>query len=343
MSTQNVCLFMQDRNSLVSFLQAFGIVLVVVGHSDYGIPDNVLHRWIYSFHMPLFMFISGYLFRYGFDRRGTSPGELRLWGEKGFLWKKAKRLLVPYVFISTLAFFPKALMSRWAARPLELSWAEYGKGLLYPWSNPIIFFWFLPTLFLIFLLVALVAKGWKGLRLPCVSCAWWLLPLLVLNLFNPFAEIQLLNLGGVANYLFYFFVGYCCCRLHVERHLPHWSWIVALLLSVGFLRLPAFSGRGVLMALNGIVLSLSLGQLYVRRNAHFLNHLYGASYAIYLFSWFPQVASQQVLFALTDAPWYVGSLLAVVSGIYLPLWVYRLIVRFKSRAWGRTLAFLTGQ
>ena len=55
---------MQSQNSIISFLQAFGILLVVVGHSFYGCPDNPIHTWIYSFHMPLFMFISGYLLKY---------------------------------------------------------------------------------------------------------------------------------------------------------------------------------------------------------------------------------------------------------------------------------------
>lgn len=334
---------MQDRDSLISFLQAFGIVLVVMGHSFYGLPNNPLFSWIYSFHMPLFMFISGFLFRYGFDRRSTSPYDLCLLGWKGFIWKKVKRLLVPYIFISSLAFLPKVLMSRWAARPLELSWAVYGETLLYPGRNTIIFFWFLPTLFLIFFLIAWAAKGWSRVNLPRVACYWWLFPLLLLHLFNPLSGVEILNLSGVVFYVIYFWLGYCCCRYHVERHFPSWIWLPSLVLSIIFMELPSFLGRDILRSLNGIVLSISLGQLYVRYGARFFNHLYGASYAIYLFSWFPQVASQQILFALTGAPWYVGSILALVSGIYLPLGIYHLIIRAKKYAWGRALAFLTGQ
>lgn len=43
-------------NSQISFLQTFGILLVVVGHSFYQHETNVIYRWIYTFHMPLFMF-----------------------------------------------------------------------------------------------------------------------------------------------------------------------------------------------------------------------------------------------------------------------------------------------
>lgn len=66
---------MQSQNSIISFLQAFGILLVVVGHSFYGCPDNPIHTWIYSFHMPLFMFISGYLLKYTMSIKGNQLTE----------------------------------------------------------------------------------------------------------------------------------------------------------------------------------------------------------------------------------------------------------------------------
>ena len=89
-------------------------------------------------------------------------------------------------------------------------------------------------------------------------------------------------------------------------------------------------------------LSLLLGQLYVQRQWHFLHHLFGASYAIYLFSWFPQVASQQIFLGLTHAPWQVGGILAFFTGVYIPLLIYKWIVRHKQGHVGRYVALLTG-
>lgn len=79
---------MQSQNSIISFLQAFGILLVVVGHSFYGCPDNPIHTWIYSFHMPLFMFISGYLLKYTMSIKGNQLTEIPLYGQGGFITKK---------------------------------------------------------------------------------------------------------------------------------------------------------------------------------------------------------------------------------------------------------------
>lgn len=336
---------MQKQNLLISFLQVFGIVLVVAGHSDYQNTDNPVHAWIYSFHMPLFMFISGFLLCYGILKRGTALAAIRLYGSHGFIYKKICRLLIPYVFISTLAFFPKAMMSKFAARPLDISWNSYFNMLIHPWDNAIIFFWFLPTLFIIFLIVVYSAKLSDKLhfKIPCILL---LLGSLLLHLFNPAKGIGLFNISGVVYYLLYFLSGYYCCFYHIEETLqkqPAKVFILTFLLSILYLRIPHFTGLDVLMAINGIGMSICLGHLYIRWGFTFFNHLSGSSYAIYLFSWFPQVAAQQILIKLTEAPWYVTSPLALISGIYIPWLLYRWIIKNRERNAGKIIAYLTGQ
>ena len=53
-------------------LKAFAISLVVVGHIvttfDAEHYDAPIARWIYSFHMPLFMMLSGMFFGYTLDK-----------------------------------------------------------------------------------------------------------------------------------------------------------------------------------------------------------------------------------------------------------------------------------
>lgn len=66
---------MSNRNQVLDIAKGLLIILVVFGHSiQYGFGgaycdteqfyDNILFRCIYTFHMPLFMLISGYLFYY---------------------------------------------------------------------------------------------------------------------------------------------------------------------------------------------------------------------------------------------------------------------------------------
>lgn len=83
----------QKRIEYIDQLRAVAIILVVMGHS---IQNNTLEStqaplfsWIYSFHMPLFMFISGYVaFKTMYINKFS---ELFI-----FIKNRALRLLIPY-------------------------------------------------------------------------------------------------------------------------------------------------------------------------------------------------------------------------------------------------------
>lgn len=70
-----------ERDKRMDVLRAWGIFLVIAGHL--GSPFS---GFIYTFHMPLFFFITGYL-RYN--------GKVYSW--RSFIAKKIKSVLVPYV------------------------------------------------------------------------------------------------------------------------------------------------------------------------------------------------------------------------------------------------------
>lgn len=66
------------RNKEIDYLKGLSIILVVVGHAiQYNICDynvNPFFNIIYSFHMPLFMFISGYVAFLTIDIKGAKDG-----------------------------------------------------------------------------------------------------------------------------------------------------------------------------------------------------------------------------------------------------------------------------
>ena len=66
------------RKRWIDVLKGIGATLVLFGHLIYS--ESFLKIFIYSFHMPLFFFIGGYLFKY----------EVNL---KRFILKKSRRLL----------------------------------------------------------------------------------------------------------------------------------------------------------------------------------------------------------------------------------------------------------
>lgn len=75
------------RESKIDVAKGIGCLLVLLGHSLY--INKHLKNWIYSFHMPLFFFISVYLFN--FDKYKENY--------KLFLKKRFKSLIVPYFLL----------------------------------------------------------------------------------------------------------------------------------------------------------------------------------------------------------------------------------------------------
>ena len=97
----------KNKNRQIVLLTLFAMTLVVIGHSDIT-PDYKqlwIYKWAYSFHMPLFFFISGFLLCL------TMPVEkLRSTNIAAFIKKKAIRLLIPFLFINTIIFIIKATL-----------------------------------------------------------------------------------------------------------------------------------------------------------------------------------------------------------------------------------------
>jgi len=92
------------RNSFLDILKGITIILVVIGHSiQYGngikymnnevFFSNTVFRIIYTFHMPLFMLISGYLFYFSITKHQSNK----------IIKNKIERLIIP-IFIWTIIY-----------------------------------------------------------------------------------------------------------------------------------------------------------------------------------------------------------------------------------------------
>lgn len=344
------------RNPYISFLQAFGILLVVVGHAfPAGGDDCGLYRWIYSFHMPLWIFLSGYLLRYTAPEAaaGSCPlAGIRFGGRGGFLDKKVRRLLVPYLLLSTLVFLPKVWLGRWAVKPVELSWEAYFGMLLVPSKNVIVYYWFLPTVFLLLTGTVLFAKLSDKLRIGGRVPLWgWIIVALGLSVCNPAGGVGWFNLGGAVKFGFFFLLGiaYGSDRERIDRalSLDHpwtavgWGATSVAAVLTGYADLNPLFER--LAAVCGILFALSLGHVYLRAGFRWLAPLDGATYAIFLFSWFPQSALRVLLYDFGRLPAGVGVPLSTLAGIALPWLVWRGLQYGKRWPAGRTVAQWLGQ
>lgn len=140
------------RIEWIDTAKGIGIILVVLGHTSI---TNSAEAWIFSFHMPLFFFISGFLFR--------ASNNLNL---KKFATKKARSLLIPYFIFALITYlFWVLTINNLSESPKE--WYIPLIGIFYSvgvsdwlvFNSPL---WFLTCLYIVEIIYFLINRATKG-------------------------------------------------------------------------------------------------------------------------------------------------------------------------------------
>lgn len=224
--------------------------------------------------------------------------------------------------------------------------------LLVPSKNVIVYYWFLPTIFILLTGTVLGAKLAARMRIGGRIRLWvWPVAALALSVFNLLADVAWLNLGGVVKFAFFFVLGivYCACQGDIDRGLylggpwttAGWGATSVALVATGYGNLnPLFDQ---LAAVCGILFALSLGHFYLQAGFRFLAPLDRTTYAIFLFSWFPQSALRVLLYDYGHLSPWIGVPLSTLAGVALPWLLYRWLQYGKRTRAGRIAAALLGQ
>lgn len=204
----------KDRDIAIDALRGTAITLVVLGHAvqasaGEGFQRNIVFQAIHSFHMPLFFFISGYLFK---EADGLSSWLVKL-------KRKSIALLLPYLSW-TLLWHACYVLSRGRV------------GMMMAWNS----IWFLPVLLACFWIHAGVSMG--------VGCCWLHVSRGLLGGLTICAMYTVGStgfwLGSIRYHYIFFLAGALLCRRYVLWNVLH-GW-VALFCGVlwGFLLLRSF-------------------------------------------------------------------------------------------------------
>lgn len=116
-----------ERFKYIDIARFIGIFSMVLCHAG---MHNTVTSVIYAFHMPLFFFLSGYLYHRGDKKHMPS-----------FLSKKSRSLLLPYIIFALILCFGKKNLADW---PL-LIYASRDSIFAAESFSPL---WFLPCFFL---------------------------------------------------------------------------------------------------------------------------------------------------------------------------------------------------
>lgn len=229
----------KDRLAWVDTAKGVGIILMIIGHL---VPSGTfLHRWIYSFHMPLFFILSGFVFNWERYRNVSY---------RPFLRKKSKQLLLPYLKTAIWCFVIFGLISGFLMFGFTEQFLDLvtkyivgilvsrGKAEWMPGCTPL---WFLVALFFAEILFFLLMK-FKRMYLLAV-----LIPVgFVISKSNDFF---LWNTDIAAFALGFLSFGFCLRKYDLLLRQPFIVSMLAIVLGIG-----AFSVNGA-VSLNSRTLS----------------------------------------------------------------------------------------
>lgn len=337
----NINQMSKKRDKLMPMMSILGIILVVLGHSGYAgtniaIDCPRLCNWIYSFHMPLFFFISGFLFSL------TNESFMEM-DKKKILMKKIKRLLVPYFFIGVVLWCVKFVFSSFASVERYFSVGVFLKMFIAPSmeGSTMGYLWYLITLFIVFVIMLVLPM----LRVDLKKSAWCF----VVGIFSWFLlryikGVEWFSISKVLWYIPFFITGilYKEYSVAIQRIINRGGGniLLSIVLSVSLTFLPMdFFWYKVVAALIGIWMSLSVCH-YLIKKEWIVNLLlpYGRyTYSIYLLSWFGQYATKILVVNMLHLSMWICIVLLFLMGLLVPIIVDRIIDRLDN---GRSYKWL---
>lgn len=190
------------RLDWVDVAKGITILLMVAGHTS--IPETI-SKYIWSFHMPFFFFVSGVFY-----------SEKKYKKFNSLLKRRIFTLLVPYVFFSVVVMLGYYGTVYWNPKELYLGWSGYA-------------LWFIPVLFMSEMLLYPFAKYIEKpiIKITIIILMLCLSKLLaLLDIYLPF-KIEAVPLASS-----FLFMGYILKDFSKKYLFPIWLILIAFLVSV---------------------------------------------------------------------------------------------------------------
>ena len=301
----------------IDSLKGFAIFMVVLCHAIIYFPVDLhqipwcemLFKMLSGVHMPLFFTISGFCFSY----RGN-------YGD--FLFKKFKRILLPYFLFNLLDLVPRAMLPQFVNRPQSIM-ASVQDILLYGGA-----YWFLFTLFIIFAFYPVIYQLQVKSKHRRIATAVLCLLLAIVRI-----RTEVLTLHLISGYLFYFNLGVLLKLSNVqifEYDLPTGGklWPVGVtVLWILLLFSPWASQLEVFVSLLSVIVCYHLARLKL------FNDIFEGfgkfSLQIYLLNGFLLVISRTIICLITGDPTIIIGFNMLVDFLLAYLAIKYICNRFR--------------
>lgn len=316
-----------NRASWVDVAKAIGIILVVYGHvargvnaSNIGLDSEIyvlIDSIIYSFHMPLFFFLSGLFFLKSFEK----------YKALGLTFNKIDTILYPYVLWTLIQGGLNVSLSSFTNNHKAL------EQVLTFWE-PYAQFWFLYTLFLLFLLSSVYFSAVSQRHTLPLFIASALLYVTSKQVTYP------LPLHFIAEHYVFFVFGILASKCNFKNLVGHtyvlWGSLILTLFAQYDFHVNqnlVYSDKGsysLFLALTSITFICSLSVFLTARSIKWLIVIGSSSMAIYLMHIIAGSGARIVLvklFGITSTE--IHLLIGLTAGIGLPLVAVRVVEKYN--------------
>ena len=317
----------------IVFLQTLGPILVVIGHSMNGLPENEFFQYIksfiYVFHMPLFFFISGLLFSYCYKDKNISYKE--------YIMKKAYKLLIPYFFWNFIFILPKYLIQSFLVDSFDLSLKNLLLMIITPrlmiWGHT----WFLVAIFIVYYLAPFLKKIFLDFKI----LFYILLALTILLSCFPINN-DILTMADLSKDFCFFIIGFTIFQFRYVLTERKNIVLFTLLFVISFILWNTLNFRAieVLLCFSVLVLLLTIG-VYLKTKIR-SNIISDNSMTFYLFHWPFMIITRILLFQLLHLNYILVVLFMLISGVLGPIIMIKIIDYTKIKQKSKFIKTIIG-
>ena len=298
-----------ERNALVDNLKGYACFLVLFGHVIMGVRQagvpvpfffEGLEQFIWSFHVPLFLFLSGVVYELTGRWRGKKT-------RGRFILHKLLSLGVPYVVFSAVYILVNTVAG---GTNTEYTLTD----ILGIWHTPVAQYWFLYALFFLFCIWALLSDVLPN----------WVITLLTVavSYLVPLFGGSLGCFGVVFDAAIAFGLGTCVPFAKLEKPAAPIKWgVVAAhvaagitLIVLGKIEAPFFKELMLLFGIYAAILLISMVQKVgiLARILRFMNRY---SFQIYLLHTVFTAGTRIALLRFGITQWWIHVVLGTAAGL----------------------------
>ena len=305
----------------VDVAKGLGIIFVVLGHAIADTTPNVpifgkIFQIIYSFHMPLFFFLSGFCGIKALQKR-------QLHEKEAYILERFKRLMIPYFFVGIYYIPIKLLMADYVTKRVDISYIVLG---FLGGDNPNSQLWTLYVLFLNAVFLCVMSNAGK-FSLHITSLLSLIMAVSSVFVDNAFLRnFMFETLFYILGALFRKNLPVASGKVHFDNHQPLIIIGGGLLIALNMCM--HIDGKTIFKILTAILgIMVVYGAAHILEKNKLLKELGRYSMDIYIMANIFQVSVRVVLLNKLSVNGYLCFLISFVAGIIFPVVISKNIVR----------------